>query len=53
MQTSLTQMYMDITGIDLFNQNVGMECAKIRLRCSWNSLVLIYLSEMRLRCDLL
>ena len=34
---------MDITDIDLFDQNVGMACARIRLRCSWISLVLIYL----------
>ena len=40
---SWTQMFMDITGIDLFDQNLGMACARIRLRCSWISLVLIYL----------
>ena len=34
---------MDISGIDLFDQNVGMACARIRLRCSWISLMLIYL----------
>ena len=34
---------MDISGIDLFDQNVGMACARIRLRFSWISLVLIYL----------
>ena len=34
---------MDISGIDLFSQNVDMACAKIRLGCSWISLVLIYL----------
>ena len=32
---------MDIIGIDLFDQNVGMACAKIRLWCSCISLVLI------------
>ena len=37
---------MDITGIDLFDQNVGMACAKVRLRCLWISLVLIYLIKM-------
>ena len=41
-------MFMDITGIDLFDQNVGrsMACAGARLRCSWISLVLIYLIKM-------
>ena len=34
-------MYMDITHIDLFDQNVGMTCNNIRLKCSWKSLVLI------------
>ena len=37
---------MDITGIDLFDQNVGMACTEVRLRCSWISLVLIYLITM-------
>ena len=37
---------MNITGIDLFDQNVGMACAKIRLRCSYILLVLIYLIKM-------
>ena len=34
---------MDIrcTGIDLFDQNVGMTCRNIRLRYSWQSVVLI------------
>ena len=35
-------MFMDIIGIDLFDQNVGVACSEIRLRCSWNSLVLIF-----------
>ena len=39
-------MFMDITGIDLFDQNVGMACAEVRHRCSWISLVLIYLIKM-------
>ena len=26
---------MDITGIDLLDQNVGMACAEVRLRCSF------------------
>ena len=50
---------MDITGIDLFDQNVGMACAKIRLKCSWKSLVLIYFikilfmacAEVRVTCS--
>ena len=39
-------MYSDITGIDLFNQNVGMIYAMARLRCTRISLVLIYLIKM-------
>ena len=39
-------MFMDITGIDLFDQNVGMTCAKVKLRCIGISLVLIYLIKM-------
>ena len=37
---------MNITGIDLFDQNVGMACTEARYRCSWLSLVLIYLIKM-------
>ena len=37
---------MHITGIDSFDHNVGMACAKVRLRCSCISLVLIYLITM-------
>ena len=37
---------MNITGIDLFDQNVGMACSKVRLRCSCISLLLIYLITM-------
>ena len=36
-------MFIDFTGIDLFDPNVGMACAIIRFKCSWKSLVLIYL----------
>ena len=51
-------MFMDITGIDLFDQNVGVACPEIRLRCSWISLILIYFdqnvgmayAEVRFRC---
>ena len=39
-------MFIDITGIDLFDQNVGMAYANVRHKCSWISLVLIYLIKM-------
>ena len=39
-------MFMEITGIDLFDQNEGIACAKVRLRCSCILLVLIYLITM-------
>ena len=39
-------MFIHITGIDLFDHNVGMVCAKVRLRCSCILLVLIYLITM-------
>ena len=39
-------MFMDITGIDLFDQKVGMACTEVRHRSSWISLVLIYLIKM-------
>ena len=39
-------MFMEITGIDLFDQNVGMTFANARLRYSWISIVLIYLIKM-------
>ena len=39
-------MFRDITDNDLFDQNVGMTCAEVRLRCSWISLVLIYLIKI-------
>ena len=39
-------MYRDITGIDLFDQNVGMTYANVRIRCLLISLVLIYLIKM-------
>ena len=41
--------YMNISCIDLFDlfdQNVGMACTEARYRCSWLSLVLIYLIKM-------
>ena len=37
---------MEITGIDLFDQNVGMACANVRLRCAIISLALIYLIKI-------
>ena len=42
-------MFMGISGIDLFDQNVGMACTEVRHRCSWLSLVLIYLIKMQVR----
>ena len=32
---------MDIIGIDLFDQNVGLACGEAKLRCSLISLILI------------
>ena len=43
-------MYIHITGTDLFDQNAGKVGSEVRLRCLWVSLVLIYLSNMLLRC---
>ena len=37
---------MNITGIDLFDHNVGMACPNVRLRCSFISLLLIHLITM-------
>ena len=37
---AIPKLDSDVHGIDLFDQNVGMACAKVRLRCSWKSLVL-------------
>ena len=37
---------MEITGIDLFDLNMGMVCANVRLRCLLISLALIYLIKM-------
>ena len=42
-------MFMNITGIDLFDQNVGMACTEVRHRCSWLPLVLIYLIKIHVR----
>ena len=37
---------MEITGIGLFNLNVGMACTNVRLGCLLISLALIYLIKM-------
>ena len=37
---------MEITHIDLFDLNIGMACANVRLRSFLKSLVLIYLIKM-------
>ena len=39
-------MYVDIIGIDLFDQNGGITYAEVRLICTWIILVLIYLSKI-------
>ena len=40
-------MFMDITGIDLFDQNLGMACAEVRVTgVHGYHLVLIYLIKM-------
>ena len=39
-------MLMDITSIDLFDQNVGRAFANVRLRCLLILLALIYLIKM-------
>ena len=50
---------MHITGIDLYDQNVDMACAIIRVRCSWMDITVINLfdqnvgiacAKVRLRC---
>ena len=37
---------MDITSIDLFDQNVSMVYANVRFTCSWILPVLIYLIKI-------
>ena len=39
-------MFMEITGIDLFDLNVGMACANVRFRYLLIPLALIYLIKM-------
>ena len=33
-------MFMHITGIDLYDQNVGKACAIVRVECSWMDTVI-------------
>ena len=44
-------MFLDITGIDLFDQNVGTACANVRLRCSFDQIRDMACVEIRLRCS--
>ena len=37
---------MEVTGIDLFDLNMGMACANVRLSCLLISLTLIYLIKL-------
>ena len=46
-------MFMNVTGIESIDQNVGMACAEARIRCTWISLVLVFLIEMWSSRDLL
>ena len=39
-------MFIESTSIDLFDQNMDMACAKVRLRCPCLLLKLIYLITM-------
>ena len=40
---------MDISGIDLFDQNTGKTCSQVRPRCSWIVVVLIYLIKIQVK----
>ena len=40
---------MVITCIDLFDQNAGKVGKQVRVRCTWISLVLVYLIKMQVR----
>ena len=42
-------MFMGITSIDLFDQNSGKVGSEVRLRCTWTSLVLMYLIKIQVR----
>ena len=37
---------MEVIGIDLFDLNVGMACADVRLRCTIITLALIYVIKI-------
>ena len=39
-------MFINITDIDLFDQKCGYAMIDVGLRCSWISIVLIYLIKM-------
>ena len=41
---------MGITGIGVFDQNVGMACAKIRFKCSRKSLVYLFDQHVGMEC---
>ena len=52
-----TQMFMPITEIDLFDHNVGMACAKVRLRSMHTTVINLFdhslgkaCTKVRLRC---
>ena len=38
-------MFMHITCIDLYNQNVGKTCTIVRVGCSWMDITVINLSD--------
>ena len=38
-------MFMHITGIDLYDQNVGKACAIVRVGCSWMDITVINLFD--------
>ena len=46
---TLDLMYLNIYGIDLCDDNAGKVCSEVRLRCTWKSLVLTYLSKIHVR----
>ena len=41
-----TQIFIESTSIDLFDQNMDMACAKVRVRCPCLLLKLIYLIKI-------
>ena len=42
-------MFIETSGIDLFDQNADKACGKVRLRHSWILVVLIYLIKIQVR----